>query len=72
MSHNSSKDKWNQLTQKQRETIWRQQHGTSLVPDNLSGTALDNLLRNVNYEKKDETTRRWDSPDDSSWGAIPD
>ncbi len=51
MSHSDSKRKWESLSDKEREKLWKEKHGTGLVPTHISGTELDNLFKTTNYEK---------------------
>lgn len=65
MSHSDSKRKWDSLTDKEKEKLWKEAHGTGLVPDHVSGTQLDNLFKNT-YEKvqiNNQADNPWRIPD---------
>lgn len=66
MAHIESKRQWESLTQKEKENLWLQVHGSRNVPAQVSGYELDHLFKgknNVNYEK---------DKSDSLGGGIPD
>lgn len=65
MAHNDSKQKWESLSNKEKENLWLREHGSRIIPANVTGADLDRLFKNVNYEtKKDQSN--------SLGGGIPD
>lgn len=45
MSHKGSKQDWFNLTPKEQENLFKEVKGTRLIPKNLSGTEIDNLVK---------------------------
>jgi hypothetical protein len=65
MSHKNSKQQWEQLLPKEKELLWLKTNGSRMVPDNLSGSDLDKLFKQTNYETKKTNSN-------SLGGGIPD
>lgn len=66
MSHQTSKQRWDKLSGKEQELLWFEFHGSRLVPNNLSGTDLDNF-----FKKLDQKSTTYGNSSKSLGGDIP-
>ena len=51
MSTKQDKETWDKIPDKTKESLYRQQTGTGIVPKNLTKYEISNLLKNVKKEQ---------------------
>ena len=54
MSNKQNKETWEKIPDKTKESLYREQTGTGIVPGNLTNHQISNLLKNV--KKQSPTT----------------